>query len=63
LILNEIHRRKIRTGVELLENEGYPHQFGNTIQRNDDEVLIEEDILNYLLKRYEKHLAGQDLQS
>jgi len=27
---------------------------GNTISRADDEVLIEEDLKNYLLKRYKK---------
>ena len=25
--------------IELLEKEGYPHYLGNTISRNDDEVL------------------------
>jgi len=38
--------------IELLENEGYPHCLGNTISRADDEVLIEDDLRNYLLKRY-----------
>ncbi len=40
--------------IELLGNEGYPHFLGNTISRADDEVLIEEDLKNYLLKRYKK---------
>jgi len=40
--------------IELLENEGYPHCLGNTISRADDEVLIEEDLKNYLLNRYAK---------
>ena len=39
--------------TELLENEGYPHHLGNTIQRSDEEVLIEEDLQNYLLNRYQ----------
>ncbi len=40
--------------IELLENEGFPHFLGNTISRADDEVLIEEDLKNYLLNRYKK---------
>jgi len=40
--------------IELLENEGFPHYLGNTISRANDEVLIEEDLKNYLLNRYEK---------
>ncbi len=35
-----------------LEQEGYMHQLGNTINRNEDEVLIEEDLRNFLLKTY-----------
>lgn len=34
--------------IKLLENEGFPHCLGNTISRADDEVLIEEDLKNYL---------------
>jgi len=40
--------------IELLGNEDFPHFFGNTISRADDEVLIEEDLKNYLLGRYKK---------
>jgi len=40
--------------IELLEKEGFPHCLGNTISRADDEVLIEEDLKNYLLSRYKK---------
>ncbi|SHN90127.1 Type I restriction-modification system, restriction subunit R [Bathymodiolus heckerae thiotrophic gill symbiont] len=40
--------------IELLEIEGFPHFLGNTISRADDEVLIEEDLKNYLLSRYKK---------
>ena len=38
--------------TDLLGLEGYPHQFGNTITRKPDEVIIEEDLLTYLLKQY-----------
>ena len=40
--------------IELLGKEGFPHCLGNTIERADDEVLIEEDLKNYLLARYKK---------
>ncbi|CAC9518215.1 Type I restriction-modification system, restriction subunit R (EC 3.1.21.3) [uncultured Gammaproteobacteria bacterium] len=40
--------------IELLGKEGFPHCLGNTIDRADDEVLIEEDLKNYLLARYKK---------
>jgi type I restriction enzyme R subunit len=38
--------------VELLGVEGYPHCLGNSIARSPDEVLIEQDLLDYLLKKY-----------
>lgn len=38
--------------IELLGNEGYPHFLGNTINRNDEEVLIEEDLIAFLLSQY-----------
>ncbi len=44
--------------IELLGNENYAHQLGETIHRAPDEVLIEEDLLNYLLTKYaSKHLT------
>lgn len=39
--------------TELLANEGFPHLVGNAIVRAVDEVLIEEDLLNFLLLQYE----------
>lgn len=42
------------TFIELLEIEGYPHTFGNTISRSVDEVLIEADLHSYLKTRYSK---------
>ena len=38
--------------TELLEQEGYPHHSGITIIRKPDEVLIEEDLRNFLLNQY-----------
>ncbi|WP_336127102.1 type I restriction endonuclease subunit R [Mesoflavibacter sp. CH_XMU1422-2] len=38
--------------IELLGNEGYPHFLGNTINRNEEEVLIEEDLIAFLLSQY-----------
>jgi len=40
--------------IELLRNEGYPHHLGSTINRVDDEVLIEDDLKNFLSNRYKK---------
>ena len=40
--------------AELLGNENFPHRLGETITRAVDEVLIEEDLQNFLLKQYEK---------
>jgi type I restriction enzyme, R subunit len=39
--------------AELLEQEGFPHQSGMAIKRNPDEVLIEEDLQNFLLSQYQ----------
>ncbi|MBU0475011.1 MAG: HsdR family type I site-specific deoxyribonuclease [Bacteroidetes bacterium] len=38
--------------TELLEQEGFVHHLGNTIARNADEVLIEEDLQSFLLTQY-----------
>src|SRR5664280_2286190 len=42
-----------RAFVELLGNESYPHFHGDSITRAVDEVLIEADLLHYLLTKYE----------
>lgn len=39
--------------AELLGQEGFPHQSGMAIKRNPDEVLIEEDLQNFLLSQYQ----------
>jgi type I restriction enzyme R subunit len=41
-----------RAFIELLGQEGFPHHLGNTITRKPDEVLIEEDLHNFLLTQY-----------
>lgn len=38
--------------IELLEQEGYPHSIGNTLKRQPDEVLIEEDLSSFLITQY-----------
>ena len=38
--------------TELLANEGFPHHLGNTILRGAEEVIIEEDLIHYLLSKY-----------
>lgn len=39
---------------QLLEREGYPHSLGNTINRQIDEVIIEEDLRSFLRRRYKQ---------
>jgi type I restriction enzyme R subunit len=41
--------------TELLANEGFPHHLGNTLVRNLDEVIIEEDLITYLLRKYKSN--------
>lgn len=41
-----------RSFIELLGNEGYPHHVGASIARKPDEVLIEDDLRNFLLEQY-----------
>lgn len=43
--------------TELLGQEGFPHYLGITITRKPEEVLIEEDLQNFLLSQY----AGQSI--
>jgi type I restriction enzyme R subunit len=45
--------------TELLGIEGFPHHLGNTIIRRVDDVIIESDLLDYLLIRY----ASQQLST
>jgi len=50
--------------VELLEQEGYPHHLGNTLSRSEDDVIIEDDLINYLLSRYKnQELTKTEAQS
>ena len=47
-----------------LEQEGYPHHLGNTIAREEDEVLIEEDLRHFLLQQYhEEEITETEVQS
>ncbi|MDF4221081.1 type I restriction endonuclease subunit R [Maribacter sp. M208] len=39
---------------ELLENEGYPHHLGNSLNRADDEVILEDDLRSFLASKYER---------
>lgn len=38
--------------IELLVNEGFPHHLGYTLERSIEEVIIEDDLLKYLLTKY-----------
>jgi len=42
-----------RAFTELLGQEGFPHHLGITITRKPEEVLIEEDLQNFLLTQYD----------
>lgn len=44
-----------RAFTELLGQEGFAHHLGITIARKPDEVLIEEDLQNFLLIQYASH--------
>ncbi len=47
-----------------LEQEGYPHHLGTTIPRDEDEVLIEEDLRHFLLQQYhEEGITETEVQS
>ena len=49
--------------IELLENQGITYQFGKDIQRAESEVLLEDDLKEYLKSRYKSHLQIQILPS
>ena len=50
--------------IELLGNENFPHYVGVSIARAVDEVLIEADLLQYLLSKYEsKQLTTNEAKS
>lgn len=50
--------------LELLKNEGYLHFVGDAVARSPDEVLIEQDLLHYLLKKYQKYnLTNSEAES
>jgi len=38
--------------IELLENEHFEHHLGNTLIRSVDDVIIEEDLLDFLCSKY-----------
>lgn len=50
--------------IELLANEGFSHQLGNTLVRSVEEVIIEEDLIHYLLSKYaSKQLTSNEAKS
>ncbi|GHS84892.1 restriction endonuclease subunit R [Bacteroidia bacterium] len=51
--MNFTEERLEQAFIELLKKEYYPHFTGDSIARAADEVLIDEDLLHYLLLRYE----------
>jgi len=50
--------------IELLQAEGYPHYSGIQIAREPNEVLIKEDLRNYLANRYqENQITSNEIES
>jgi type I restriction enzyme, R subunit len=50
--------------TELLGQEGYSHHLGISIARKPDEVLIEEDLQNFLIKQYaDKGITVNEIKS
>lgn len=50
--------------IELLGHEGIPHVLGNTIERQQNEVLIKADIKNFLQSQYEnENLTDNEIKS
>ena len=50
--------------IELFGNENFPHHLGIAIQRPVDEVLIEEDLLQFLLNKYQsQHITNTEAKS
>ena len=42
--------------IELLEKEGYPHTYGEAIQRSSEDVLIKSDLCEFLAERFKDDL-------
>lgn len=50
--------------VEILAKEGYPHVSGTAIERDEDNVLIENDLRTYLLSRYKnQNLSNTEIDT
>eukprot|EP00831_Metopus_contortus_P072492 TRINITY_DN6614_c0_g1_i4.p1 TRINITY_DN6614_c0_g1~~TRINITY_DN6614_c0_g1_i4.p1 ORF type:complete len:802 (-),score=147.88 TRINITY_DN6614_c0_g1_i4:87-2492(-) len=50
--------------IELLGKEGYPHVLGGDIARSSNEVLIKDDLKNYLAGRYAvEHITDHEIDS
>ena len=45
--------------IELLAAEGYPHTFGEALDRNPDDVLIKSDLRQFLTTRYQADLITE----
>ena len=51
--MSKIKKEKLELAfIELLENQGITYVFGKDIQRNQSEVLLEDDLKEYLKNRY-----------
>lgn len=51
------------TFTELLVQEGYPHTYGEHLNRSTEDVLIEDDLKNYLASKYaDKGITKAEIQ-
>jgi type I restriction enzyme, R subunit len=50
--------------INLLEEQGYDYIHGEKIDRNNTEVLIKDDLKNYLFKKYKaNHITPAEIES
>jgi len=50
--------------IELLGREGYPHINGGTITRDPAQVLLQDDLRNFLGKQYAAdHITPQEIEA
>ncbi|MCF6335459.1 MAG: hypothetical protein L3J12_06935 [Spirochaetales bacterium] len=57
---NKFTEAKLEQAIlDLLKEENYPHHPGDTIPREQSEVLIKKDLSSYLSKKYSKEKITQ----
>ncbi|MEN8886259.1 MAG: hypothetical protein ABF246_07700 [Winogradskyella sp.] len=50
--------------AEFIGNKGYPHHFGNTLNRAEDEVILADNLCTFLLEKYKvENLTQQETKA